>query len=272
MGIWGWNELAHNGSSLLSASGFISQAKPPEYSGNGDFNDSDWNFHLLPDAGDAWILTDPNDASHTNASGMIECEFEPPRFLDFGSTVPGRDQGSFDRCIAPMSNWRAFVSGYWARDRSHPFDNETASIGLLDDGGRGKMEIHPLVSILAVGPEVVTSQGWDQEFRWLAVCDGSDWEDERRKILEAAIDTPTSGGTHVPHRDTSQTVHVDYVGTHGNFVHLVKLDELDNSVDHSMHRVGAPPDYKGISFDVTTGRVSDGRGFYYYHGRMSFRT
>lgn len=286
MGVWGWNELTHDGSSFVTIHGTVPTIlKPdgsvasPDYSGDGATDDSDWCFHVVPDADSAWCLVDPrfpgqityaeSGAARTHV-GAIECEFEPGSIIDHSTGQLGRSAETFEKLVAPLAGWQATVQGYWARDRSHSWDGDTSIDVDLGRGDRGKLEIHPVVAVLARGPIAGNAgQGWTQDVRFFAVCDGSA-DDKRRSLLEAALDLPGALGTHVPHRNESHRVQIDYDpgAQYGRLVHLDGRTEWDNCHHFEYQHMGST----GIRFIAETGSVSDGQGFMCMAATLHFAT
>src|SRR5262249_46849714 len=126
MGVWGWNEMRDG----VELRGFV------EGSAGYFSDDDDWSFNVHPAPSYKGLLT--NQDRFTNQNNLIECEVNPhPQF--------NVDEHLNNGSRAIDKQWVRVV-GTWVRDRSHSVYDE--NIGPLDDGDKGKTEIHPITSIL----------------------------------------------------------------------------------------------------------------------------
>ncbi|MDQ3702859.1 MAG: hypothetical protein M3442_18330, partial [Chloroflexota bacterium] len=139
----------------------------------GLFGDKDWLLFVKPAPGYERLLE--NFVGHRNASGVVECEIEPP------DRIAGQDAetaGVAAKYFAPLMGQQVAVRGVWVTDCSHTWDNRDPVFPVCDDG---RTEIHPIYAIEVEHPSSGTGV----------------------RRVEVFVFSDSSGGTKPPHAGES---------------------------------------------------------------------
>ena len=227
MGVWGWDEIRDG----VTLQGVV------EGSAGYFSDDDDWSFKVRPAQGYKSLLT--NQDGFTNQDGQVECEVQPDTYLNVDEYL---NNGSH----AIDKEW-VTVTGTFTRDRSHSVDG--SSIGVFDDGDKGKTEIHPITSVL-----VEHRPANDNRSRLVDFFVFSSGGSQNKALANAPIPAPFA-----PHTGESRL---------GTFKIPIPLGATPTFVIRKQK--SEPPDFKTIPSSrfswfegqVWSGRFSEGKGFF----------
>lgn len=133
MGVWGWTERRDG----VMVSGVVQNAFVYD-----EVLDTDWNVVILPDSPNAQELM-ANEKGQRDREGRMWCEVKPREIWSTG--VSSRSDATEAKHLTPLIANRVTITGTWSRDHSHTAVDNKA---IVFDGTDGKMEIHPMASML----------------------------------------------------------------------------------------------------------------------------
>lgn len=228
---------------LVTVNGTLDHLTPPAGIVGGN-RDCDWSLHVKPQFADRDLLR--NHKHSLNENGLIECEIKPPNTLKGGLDATNPD--TMTRFFAPYVGRRVSVNGTWVADKGH----------------NDKTEIHP---IRAVRFDEPSPHGLSTTTRITLFM-----------FSDAATRHVPRNGEVYPHINESRkvTYAISFPPHEGVEVGqpIVRvLEEIDMAASKSMKIVQNPPphtDQFHLEYSVTTGRPSDGKGFYYVLMDLSY--
>lgn len=151
--------------------------------------------------------------------------------------MDAEQQSTMNSFIGNIVSKRVIVKGPWVRDRSHSWDDE--SIGVFDDGNRGKTEIHPVDMLLI---EQSAPQSLRKDFDFLVFSDDSG-----------------NFPAHVPHSDEDRLGQFQVPVRPGAILEVRDIVDMAASNDIRLTRAGGAWVLSGT---VHSGRPSQGKGFF----------
>ena len=264
MGVWGWDNMGDG----VTLQGFV------KGHARRSSDDNDWIMDVKPDPTFTKLLT--NQDGFTNGDHTIECEVRPP------DSLKGEASGTNHAASRHMSNlneashaWVRMV-GTWVRDRSHSVDGRTiiadphtlpespvpgfpdpftwigqhVVAGAADaetNWKKGKTEIHPITSIFAEFPPAPDNRSRVVEF--FVFSDGKNLDPVRN---QAPFPLPHGNENRVATFDVPIPLGTTFTKSH----------ELDLSESGLQVTVVNSTRFTTLHGKVTSGRVSDQKGFY----------